>query len=766
MSRIFKRLAVGRPISTYEEAHHRLSKKIALAVFSSDALSSSAYATDEILLRLMLAGTAALAMGVPIAIAVAVVLTVVIVSYRQTVQAYPLGGGAYTVAHENLGAPAGLVAASALLIDYVLTVSVSLAAGVAAVAAAFPAARDSRIFVAVVGVALITVLNLRGLKESGAIFAIPTYGFLVSMFALIAIGFYKSATGQVSAYSAPHLEQTRDLSLFLFLQAFSSGATALTGVEAISNGVPAFRKPETKNAAATLATLGILLGLLFMGITVLSRMYHVDPELIHQGKTVVSQIGEKVFGRGPMFYAVQTATALILFLAANTSFADFPRLASILARDRYLPRALQHRGDRLAFSNGIVILAIAASALLVVYKADVHKIIPLYVIGVFTSFTLSQAGMVVHWRRTAAEARRLGRSEPRGWKRAAVISAAGALTTFLVLVIVSVTKFRLGAWQVMILIPALAWLLHLVHVHYGRIAAELRMSKEPLDIDPGKVVLLVSGLGGATKALAFARALAPEDLRVVTLGKGGAQVDALETRWRDIGILTPVHRLGGKVHALLKYVDEMGHDSQSPVTVIIPDPQYKSALVQVIKGRRFLAVKRAFLYEAGTVVISVPYSPSEPEPQRLQAPGRLSLIVFVSSVHRATARALKYAHSLRPSELKAMSIQTHPGEAAELTEQWSQWGLDVPLEIVDSPFRSLIEPVIREVRELGPNPNDAVGVVVPEFVVGKWWQAILHNQTAFLIKSALLFEPNVVVINVPYHLGTRETRKKAAGPGS
>ncbi|MGH2810774.1 MAG: hypothetical protein ACRDIA_07815, partial [Actinomycetota bacterium] len=332
---------------------------------------------------------------------------------------------------------------------------------------------------------------------------------------------------------------------------------------------------------------------------------------------------------------------------------------------------------------------------------------------------------------------------------------------FLVLVIVSVTKFKLGAWQVMILIPALAWLLQLVHVHYGRIAGELRMSKEPLDIDPGKVVLLVSGLGGATKALAFARALAPEDLRVVTFGKGGGQVDVLETRWREMGLQVPVHRLGGKVHALLEYVDEMGHDAQSPVTVIIPDPQFKSALVQIIKGRRFLAVKRAFLYEAGTVVISVPYNPAEPEPQRLQAPGRLSLIVFVSSVHRATARALRYAHSLRPSELKAMSIQTHPGEAAELTEQWSQWGLDVPLEIVDSPFRSLIEPVIREVRELGPNPNDAVGVVVPEFVVGKWWQAILHNQTAFLIKSALLFEPNVVVINVPYHLGTRETRKKA-----
>lgn len=779
MNRILKRVLVGRPISSHEEAHHRLPKRIALAVFSSDALSSSAYATDEVLLALVIGGAAAMQFAVPIGLGVAVVLGVVIISYRQTVRAYPQGGGAYIVAHENLGKYPGLIAAGALLVDYILTVAVSVAAGMAAVGAAFPQFRENRLGGALLIVGLITFLNLRGLKESGTIFAVPTYGFLISMGVMIAVGAYKALAGDAPAAEAAHLgSEAQTVSIFLVLRAFSSGCTALTGVEAISDGVPAFRKPEAKNAAQTLLILGFLLTFLFLGVTFLARAFGVDAHLIEEGRTVTSQIASSVFGHGSvMFFAIQSFAALILFLAANTAYADFPRLASILARDRYLPRALQNRGDRLAFSNGIIILAAAAGGILIHYKADVHKIIPLYVIGVFTSFTLSQTGMVVRWIKKAHEARRKGQPEPEKWRRSAVISGIGAFTTFIVFLIVTRSKFfapvepgedpliRGGAWQVIVMIVFLAYVLSKIRAHYENVSEELRVQGKQPSIRTNRVVLVVTRFKGSTKALAFARAIAPQQLRVVSLGASPVRITDLKNRWQSMGIKTPIEDAGTNPRDLLRTVKEMIPTEEDPVTVILPDPQYSGWVQQILKNQLLLRLKRMFLTQPNVVVISVPFNPEvEAEPTRLQAPGRLAMIVVVSSVHRATVRAVHYASSLNPSELKAMTVLTDPGEAARITSEWAdpRWGLNVPLEIVDSPWRSLMEPLLREVRELSPNLSDAIGVVVPEFVVPHWWQNFLHNQTAFLIKTTLLFEPNVVVINVPYRIrgGPKKRRLK------
>jgi amino acid transporter len=755
---ILKRLMVGEPISSHAELHQRLNKRVGLAVFSSDALSSSAYATDEILLVLVLAGTGALARSIPIAVAVAFVLTVVIASYRQTVQAYPSGGGAYIVAHDNLGEKAGLIAASSLLIDYVLTVSVSVAAGVAAIGAAVPTFRDNRVGISLLIVFFITLANLRGLKESGTLFSIPTYGFLITVGGMIAFGLFKVVTGNYTPIEQHAIEPEHSLTLFLILRAFSSGSTALTGVEAISNGVPAFKPPESRNASQTLLVLGILLSYLFLGITVLANVLHVDPHLIEDGKTVPSQIAAAILGpTNFLFYTVQFFTAMILFLAANTSYADFPRLGSILARDRYLPRVLHNRGDKLAFSNGIVVLAVAAGAVLVNARAEVHRIIPLYVVGVFTSFTLSQLGMVKRWIRLKG---------PR-WKRSVAVSGFGGVTTGVVLYIVAFTKFkdpdlswtmfytRPGAWLVIILIPVVAALLLGIHRHYSRVADELRMERAAPRIDVNRIVLLVSPLVGATiKALSFARLCNPREIHPVAFRVPERQMRVLRKRWAELSIKHTIEPTGHRLPDLVEYIRGLEPSEVRPVTVVIPDPQSRGRVVQLYKGRLLLRIKRKLLAEQGVVVISVPFRPDiEPEPQKLRAPTKFSIIVLVSAVHRATLRALDYAQSLNPSDMRALSIAVESGSAMDLIDDWQKEKIQYPLEIVDSPYRSIIQPLIGEIGALQPNPSDAVAVVVPEFVVPKWWQHLLHGQTAFLIKTALLFQPNVFVIDVPHPIG-------------
>ncbi|HEX2054215.1 MAG TPA: APC family permease [Actinomycetota bacterium] len=778
MASLFKRIVVGQPLSTHVEMEHRLPKRIALTVFSSDALSSTAYATDEILLVLAAGAAAALHFAPFISLAVVVVMAVVVFSYRQTVEAYPQGGGAYRVAHENLGAPAGLIAGSALLIDYVLTVSVSIAAGVAAAGAALEGARDHRVVLALAAVAVICALNLRGMKESGGIFAVPTYGFLVAMGTVILIGVYKAMTGNIEHVEPSHLEATQAVTLFMILRAFASGSTALTGIEAISDGVPAFQPPEAKNASQTLLILGVLLGILFLGITYLSREIGVDPHLIEEGQTVTSQITAGVFGSTSwFFYVVQAFTALILFLAANTAYADFPRLASILAKDRYLPRGLSQRGDRLAFSNGILILTAAAAGLLINYEADVHRIVPLYVVGVFTSFSLSQAGMVVHTLRAKRRAESLRKDVDRRWKRKVFISGFGATTTFIVLIIVGITKFftplaegeaphfRGGAWQIIVLIPCLATVLAKINKHYRHVENQLSFSGSLPDMRSEKVVLVVSRFRGATKALAIARAIAPRELRAIAWRCSEQRLADLRNRWEGMGVTTPIEPVGDNISEVLRVVREMDPRSEDPVTLMFPDPHYRTWFGQVFKNRSILKLKRVFLYESGTVLIGIPHNPErDPEPKRLQAPTRLALVVVVSSVNRASMRAIQYARSLNPSELKAMSIQTEPGDAAKLTHEWGSIGVDVPLEVVDAPFRDLMDPLKRELREMRQSPDDAIGVVVPEFVVPRWYQNLLHTQTAFFIKTALLFEDEVIVINVPYRVHSAHKGKPQRPP--
>lgn len=601
-----KQILVGRPIPSHLAHHERLSKTTGLAVLSSDALSSVAYATEEIVRTLILAGAAALWWTTPIGFVIAGLLLVVAFSYRQTIHAYPSGGGAYVVAKENLGDLAGLVAAGALLIDYILTVAVSIAAGVAAVTSAFPQWHVNRVEWCLAFLALIAVGNLRGVRESGRIFAVPTYFFLAMMLGLIAAGIWRWATGDVvsaPAEGAPMHAGTSALTAFLVLRAFANGCTAMTGVEAVSNGVPAFRPPEARNAAATLLAMAGLAVTLFLGITLLAQAYHVMPR---EDETVVSQLARSIFGgRGVPYYLVQSATMLILVLAANTAYSDFPRLASIVARDKYLPRQFMNQGDRLAFSNGIVVLSVLAGVLMVAFGGDTHALIPLYMIGVFVSFTLSQAGMVVRWRREGGL----------GWRRHAAVNAIGAALTFVVLLIVAVTKFGEGAWIILALIPVLVLHFRSVHRHYEGVAQQLSL-------------------------------------------KG----------WLPTGTR------------------------------------------------------------------------------------RNRVIVPISGVHRAVVEALEYARSLSP-DVRAIFVDTDPRATEQVRLDWERWGQGVPLVVLDSPFRSLMEPLLEYVEEvIKENPWDFVTLVLPEFVPKKWWHHLLHNQRALLIKGALLFKQNLVVTSVPFHL--------------
>ncbi len=603
---LLKRWLVGTPMLRAQARHERLSKATALAVFSSDALSSVAYATEEILLILVLAGVAATSLAVPVSLAIAGLLAVVALSYQQTIHAYPSGGGSYIVARANLGATAGLVAAAALMIDYVLTVAVSVAAGVAAITSAVPGLLTHRVALGVGCVGLIAVANLRGVRESARVFAVPTYLFIATFAALVLMGFYRLARGEVSpAGSETGPGAVTALTAFLVLRAFASGCTALTGIEAISNGVPAFKSPEARNAAITMGWMAGILATLFLGITVLARAFHVLPS---ETETVVSQLARALFGAGFFYYVVQATTALILVLAANTSFADFPRLASLLARDRYAPRQLATRGDRLVFSNGILILAGLAGVLLVAFRGETHALIPLYAVGVFISFTLSQAGMARHWV-THGGTR---------WRWRLGVNGVGAAVTAVVTVVIAVTKFTHGAWLVVLLIPLIVFAFRAVHAHYEAVAGELSLDA------PGAL------------------------------------------------------------------------DESAPITNVV--------------------------------------------------------LVPVGDVHRGVVRAVRWAQTLSPA-VRAVYVETDPERTHRLEERWAKAASGVPLVVLPSHYRSLLGPFLEYVDQIqGHDPNRMVTIVIPEFVPRRWWQHVLHNQTALLIKGALLFRRDVVVVDVPFHL--------------
>jgi amino acid transporter len=598
-----KRAFLGSPLPTAQSRHERLAKTTALAVFASDALSSVAYATEEILLVLVLAGSAALSYSLPISIAIAILIAIVVSSYRQTIRAYPQGGGAYIVSKDNLGAPAGLVAGAALLIDYVLTVAVSVAAGIAALTSAVPGLFPYRPWLCVAAVVLIAVVNLRGIRESGKLFAAPTYLFIASLGVLIVYG----GAGAIFDFlpEAPyqrHPPGLEGVGLFLFLRAFASGCTALTGVEAVSDGVPAFKRPEAHNARIVLTWLGVILIVLFIGITFLAYDFGIAPR--HE-ETVVSQLARHVFGSGALYFELQAVTMLILLLAANTSFADFPRLSFFLARDRFIPRQFATQGDRLVFSNGILILGGLAALLLVIFRGDTHALIPLYAVGVFLSFTLSQASMVRRWLRLKEE----------GWWWRWWLNAVGALVTGLVMITIAATKFTHGAWIVVLLIPTLVAVFVMVHRHYEEVAVQLSL------------------------------------------------------------------------------------DAFSP-----PPPMTNTVLV------------------------------------------------LVGDIHRGVIKAIQYAKTLSPNA-KAVFVETDPERTRRLEEKWGRYGMGVPLIVLTSPYRSLLGPLTKYVDHLqNQGENHVVTIVLPEFIPARWWQLGLHNQTAFLIKGAMLFRKNVIVTDVPYHL--------------
>jgi len=754
-----KRVFVGRPLASHKAEHQLLPRFLALPVFSSDPLSSNAYATEEMMLVLVTAGASALVFRIPIAIAIATVLIIVIVSYRQTVRAYPSGGGSYIVARENLGTIPGLIAAAALLIDYVLTVSVSVVAGMLAITSAAPALAEHKVIFSIGLVALVTLANLRGVKEAGTLFAIPTYGFVTMIYVMIGTGFVQCLAGCREAATADlPLEETAAISLFLILRAFSSGATALTGVEAISNGVQAFRRPQSRNAASTLAMMGFMTVTMFIGITVLSVLLHVRVNHeIAASRSVLSQIAETVFGRTLPFFLLQGLTAGILILAANTSYQDFPRLSAILARDRFMPSQFKNRGDRLVFSNGIVILAIAASLLIYAFDADLTALIQLYVIGVFTAFTLSQAGMVRRWRRL---------KEP-GWRRSMIINAIGATATGIVLVIVTLTKFTHGAWIVISAMPVIIALFLAVHRHYGRIDEVLRAEIEPPTRGAGNTfVLLIRDLGPATaNAVAYVRALRPEHVVPLFVGEPEAFETTAE-RWPRfaprLGSLQRLEVDGRSARALRARLRSVQGDRPGFVTVVLPEELTSRSLVRHVghTGGFGFWLKVSLFFEPGIVVTDVPLLPDEGSPMRARPvePTRHVVLIPVSGAHAATAQAVSYALSLEAAEAEAISLVTDVGDEQELVEAWVDRGMGVPLSFVDAPFRDLGEPILEEVRRHTARKGTVVTVVLPEVVMAHWWEQVLHSQSALFFKRLFLFEPGVVVTSVPFHLGEVDER--------
>lgn len=665
MATTLKRLLVGRAKRTEQAIHERLTKKTGLAVFASDALSSTAYASEEILLVLAVAyaygQTSAFNYVVPITLVIAVVLTIVAISYRQTIHAYPSGGGAYIVAKENLGTSAGLVAAAALLVDYVLTVSVSISAGVAAVTSAAQGTRwawidHHKVFLCLLIIGFIALANLRGVRESGAIFAAPTYAFVVAFLFMVGYGllhyvFNPHVVTPVAGESLKLAEgyHLQPLTLFLLLGAFSNGCVALTGIEAISNGIPAFKQPEARNAATTLTWMAVLLTTMFIGTSVMAYFYHVRP---HENETVISQFARIIF-TGPMgwfYYVIQGTTALILILAANTSFADFPRLASLLARDRFMPRQFATRGDKLVFSNGIIILAVFSGVLVTAFGGDTSRLIPLYAVGVFLSFTLSQTGMVRHWLKAGRAAKTSGKAagadaasiegqksntahaaaeHPRGsnqidlanerkdaahWKKSIVVNGLGAIATLIVLVVLVITKFVHGAWIVVVLIPILVAVFRAVHRHYLDVANQLTtQGLERLRPIRHEVIVPISGIHrGVLKALEYAKAIAPEHVTAVYINLDYEATQKLREKWGEwvqgvelVVIASPYRSLVGP---LIRYVDRrMKQHGDQMVTVVLPEFVPAKWWHHLLHNQSSLMLKGALLFKPDVIVTSVPY---------------------------------------------------------------------------------------------------------------------------------------------------------------
>lgn len=609
----FKRIVVGAPLSTSQLIEERLSKLKALAVFASDNLSSSAYATEEILLILILAGTVHFDLSIPIAVAIAALVVVVSLSYSQVIRGYPTGGGSYAVAKANLGTAPALVAGASLVVDYSLTVAVSTAAGVAAIISAVPELHDVRIELAVGSVAILTLANLRGIRESGTFFAVPAYFFVISLTAMIITGGVRLALGHDLSAGVPSdtIEPgTQALGLFLILRAFSSGSAALTGIEAISNGVPSFKPPEARNANITLAWMAAILTFFFLGLTVLAHQLDAVPS---ETKTIVAQVADGVFGHNVLFYAVQVGTTMILLLAANTSFAGLPALGSVMARDRFLPRQFAFRGDRLAFSNGIIALGVASAALLIVFGAETHRLIPLYAVGVFIGFTLSQVGMVVHWRHDPSPAARAS----------SLVNAVGAVATGFVTVIIASTKFIDGAWITIGAIALLSLVFSRIYLHYRRVAEQLEVTAPPPRPAPAPsppqerdrsraVIVPVDELNQAVlHTLEFARSLS-DNVTAVHVTDELEEGETLRKRWDDAVPDTPIVIIESPYRSflapMLTYIDAIDRlDPGAYITVVLPEFVPAHFWEGLLHNQSAIPLKRALLHRPNTVLINVPY---------------------------------------------------------------------------------------------------------------------------------------------------------------
>jgi amino acid transporter len=748
-----KQKLFGRPFASHEEQHQLLPKRLALPVFASDPLSSVAYATEEAMLVLALAGTAAFSFLTPLSLAIAALLLIVIVSYRQTIKAYPDGGGAFIVANDNIGIRTGTVAASALLVDYVLTVSVSVAAGVAAITSAAPDLIPWRVEMAIGFVALLTIANLRGVKEASKLFAAPTYLFVATVGTMLVLGFAQCFDGEcpTAVSSGADLDaEVGVVGLFLILRAFASGSTALTGVEAIANGVQAFREPKAHNAAMTLGIMGAISITMFLGISTLARWFDVriSERTIDEYGTVISQIGRATFSGGFGFYALQVFTAAILILAANTAYQDFPRLSAILARHKLIPRQYLNRGDRLVFSNGIITLALVASVLLVVFDAEVSRLIQLYVVGVFTAFTLSQFGMVRHWLRTR---------EP-GWRRSVAINTVGAVTTGVVLIVVATVKFVHGAWIVILMVPILVSLMLSTRRHYMGVAAQLRLVAVEAEARPTRIIVLVAHHDeGTDRALRYAELVNSDSVTCVHAEE--PRSDDLIYTW-DAG--HPGHALevipGEKESISRRTVERVreerdGHP-ETVITVILADSVHTRSILAPFAHRHSLAIKSRLLFEPGVVVTDLNVLRRSRRSRLARVPIRqIEQVVLVSDMTRPVREALTYAQS-RGTPVTAIHIDVDLSQRERLERHWEDAGYNLPLVIIPSPYRNIVDPLVRYLRERRRTaaPGTLISAVIPEFVVPGRISQLLHNQTGLAIKGILAAEAGIAVTSVPFHL--------------
>jgi amino acid transporter len=737
-------------MATGEFEETLLPKRLALPIFASDPLSSVAYATEAALVVLVGAAAGSAHLAFPLSLAIAALLAIVVISYRQTVLVYQSSGGAYVVAKENLGRTPSLVAAAALLTDYVLTVAVSVAAGVLALTSAVSSLRGHELTLSLICVVLITFANLRGVREAGILFAIPTYSFVAAIFVLIFAGLGKCAVNGCPQAVVPHpmTAGTGAITFFVILRAFSSGATALTGVEAIANGVNAFRRPHGQNAARTLLVLGSIAIAMFLGVSWLAVHMHAIPTSTGT-PSVLSEIARGVFppgGVGFMYWVVQVTTLAVLVLAANTSFQGFPRLAALLARDRFFARQFTNLGDRLVFSNGILVLATLACSLLWIYGASVESLIHLYVIGVFTAFTLSQAGMVRYWLRTR---------DP-GWHHRALINAVGSFATGVVTCVVILTKFSEGAWLVIVAIPLLVLTFLGVNRHYRRFARRLRASAAAVSavgVPRNEVLVWVDRVDVATEgALWYARQIAPDGkLRALHVPRRHSDT-GIRARWFNLSGGEPPLELPpgeGCGDRLLEQIWKLPRGDHGFVTVVVPE-QFRRRSLLSATGRLSFRLKLRLLSEPGVVVADVPAVSQLRVPEG-KTPKRLAVRVLVSDVHGGSLRALNYARSLGIEDTRAVTFALSTEEAQAVGEDWQRAGLGMPLDLTDAPYRDIGSPLLAYLRELTDDPDTVVNVVLPEIVV-RGWARLLHNQRALYIKRLLLFEPHVILSSVPYQL--------------